>query len=152
MPYDDDDEESQQESGSELRKKLEQALKGNVALTEQLAQFQAEKLVQEKGLTLVKPDDLKGVELGKLEERATALQAERQQLQADLLRDAFARQGYEGDALERMVGSTESPAAALATARSMGRLDGTPVPAVDPSNLDPIGKMEYALSRRPKKA
>lgn len=157
MPYDDDD-DSATESGGQLRKKLEDALKSNSALTSQLAGFQAEKLVAEKGFTLVKPEDLKGVELDKLEERATALQAERTELQANLLRDAFKRQGYEGESLDRQLavalGTAESgqAAAGLSTGRQLGSVGGTVVPQIDERQLTPLGKIEAGIVANRKKA
>lgn len=158
MPYDDDDDQSN-ESGGELRKKLELALKGNVALTDQLAGYLARDLITEKSLTLVKPDDLKGVELKELESKATALQAERLAQQESLLRNAFERQGYEGAALEQQLAlatghaGAENPAANLTQARDLGRLPGTVVPINDPRELSPLAKIEAGiLAAKRKKA
>jgi hypothetical protein len=156
MPYDDEDEESN-ESGGQLRKKLEDALKKSSELSQQLAVFQAEKLVVEKGFTTVKAEELKGVELDKLESTAAALHADRLKLQDDLLRDAFVRQGYEGDALEHQLAFATgreaggAAAAALSNARNLGRLDSTPVPAVDVRALSPLAKIEAGLAAKKRK-
>jgi len=61
--------------GSTLRKKLEKALGENKKLRDDVAGFKARSVITEKGFTLVKPEDLAGVDPDKVEERAAQLLA-----------------------------------------------------------------------------
>jgi len=139
MPDEFDDDESENESGSSLRKKLERALKENRTLKGDVASLRAEKLISEKGLSLIKPEDLQGVDPEELEEKALALHKEREDSQLDGIRTVFRRKGLDGDDLERavneFVGVGEERDEALGRVRSTSSLTGTPVKLVNPENL-----------------
>ena len=143
MPIElDDGSTGEEETGSGLRRKLEDAVASNRKLEDALRAERSARIVAEKGLSLVKPEDLEGVDLDKLEERATQIHNERHAQQSELLRKALESKGFEGDQIEDMVqealgqASTETPEAqALARARSLGSVDSRPVPLVDTENV-----------------
>lgn len=132
------------QDGKGLRKQLEQALAANRQLQEQLSTFQAEKVLNEKGFTLVKPEELKGVAPDQIEATAQKLQAERATLQQELLKDALTKLGIEvdGDALEDVVAGaapknteTTTEADSASRIRGLGRQDTRPVPPINPDKL-----------------
>lgn len=90
------DEGTEQETGSGLRAKLEEALKEQRQATELATQV----LLQDQAFSLVKPEDLKGANASQLVERAKAVQAERYSAQEAVVRDVLAKQGLEGEALD----------------------------------------------------
>lgn len=143
------DEELANESGSSLRKKLEQALKENRTLKSDVNSLRAEKLISEKGFSLVKPEDLQGVDLEELEEKAGALHKEREDQQLDGIRQVFRRKGLDGDDLEKavteFVGTPEERDEALGRIRSTSSLTGTPVKLVNPENLHGEDLLKHAF-------
>jgi hypothetical protein len=131
------------QDGKGLRKQLEAALAANRQLQEQLSTFQAEKVLSDKGFTLVKPEELKGVAPDQIEAHAQKLQTERAALQQELLKDALTKLGIEvdGDALEDVVAgaapkNTETTEAdAASRIRGLGRQDTRPVTPINPDKL-----------------
>ncbi len=147
--YDHDDDV--EESGSSLRRKLEETLNENRALATELSGLKAKELIAEQGLGLVKPDDLVGVDLSEMADRASQLQQERATQQADLARDMLARRGLEGDELDQAVTDFLTPpeaprdTAAHSRAREVAAIGGSAAPIRDTSNLMGLDAIEHAL-------
>jgi hypothetical protein len=143
------DESFEEESGSTLRQKLESTLKENQELTSELSGLKAKELISEQGYGLVKPDDLMGVSLSEMAERAEALQGERQAMQADLAKDMLAKRGLEGDELERAVNDFLAPeaqdTAAHSRAREVAAVGGVSTPANNTQNLMGLDAIDAAL-------
>src|SRR2546430_113840 len=87
-----------------LRAKLEETLAENRKLQDQVSGFRVREILMEKGLDLVSPEDLKGVDLGKAEARAQEIQAERTTQQENLVKGVLRKQGYGEDELDHLVG------------------------------------------------
>lgn len=135
------EDENGQETGGQLRQKLEAALSTNRKIEDELQAFRAKELLSEKGLDLVKPEDLKGVDPSNLESRASEIQTERRALQENLLRQALAKQGLEGEALDELVGelvgqktTNTEDAETVGRMRQVGGI-GEVLPRVDPSKV-----------------
>jgi hypothetical protein len=143
------DESFEEESGSTLRQKLESTLKENQELTSELSGLKAKELISEQGYGLVKPDDLTGVSLSEMAEKAEALQGERQAMQADLAKDMLAKRGLEGDELERAVNDFLAPeaqdTAAHSRAREVAAVGGVSTPANNTQNLMGLDAIDAAL-------
>ncbi len=147
--YDDDVEES----GSTLRRKLEETLDKNRELTDELTGLRAKSLIEEHGHHLVKPDDLSGVELSEMADKAEALQQERTAQQADLARDMLARQGLAGEELDKAVADFLNPAsgqttAAHSRAREVAAIGGDPTPLVNPDALHGLDAIQFGLQQK----
>ena len=76
-----------EESGSSLRRKLEETLTRERQLTTELSGLKAKELITERGYGLVKVEDLVDVNLDEMSTKAEELQQERAGQQADLARD-----------------------------------------------------------------
>ncbi len=143
------DESFEEESGSTLRQKLESTLKENQELTSELSGLKAKELISEQGYGLVKPEDLTGVSLSEMAEKAEALQGERQAMQADLAKDMLAKRGLEGDELERAVSDFLAPeaqdTAAHSRAREVAAVGGVSTPANNTQNLMGLDAIDAAL-------
>lgn len=144
--------------GGALRKKLEDALARDASSREELRSYRIKDKLTELNLNLVKPEDLAGTELEKIEDRAKEIQAERAELQKVLLRDALVKQGITGDQLEEQVAafsaraSQESPEAeAIARAQSLGSLGSETVPTQDDSKLHGIDAIKGGLEKDARK-
>lgn len=125
-----------------LRGKLAAAAKRERALTEELHGLKVKDVLTVKGFSLVKPEDLKGVDLDKVEAEAERIEKERQTLQESLLRDALKRRGFEDDELDEMVkglagqeAAETEDAKAISRIKGLGTLDSKPVPARNPEKL-----------------
>jgi hypothetical protein len=105
------DEIAKVDGGSGLRRKLEEVLAENQELRSSVLTSQAEKVLGGNKYPLVSTDDLSGVGLEELEERAEALQQERLQARESTVRAVLAEKGYEGEDLDRMVGDLIGPSA-----------------------------------------
>lgn len=105
MAYDDDDLDTEldQEDAKGLRGRLERAERENRKLKEQITVQTAQRLLADKGFDLVKPEELKGIDLKDLESKAEALQNERLDNARSVVRSRFMRQGLEGEDLEAAV-------------------------------------------------
>lgn len=149
MDFDGDDMDDVEESGSHLRQKLESTLKENKELTSELSGLKAKELITEQGYGLVKPEDLQGVNLSEMAERAEALQGERKVMQADLAKDMLAKRGLEGEELERAVNDFLAPesqdTAAHSRAREVASVGGIATPSRNTDNLIGLDAIDAAL-------
>lgn len=134
--------EVDEQTGGKLRQKLEQTIADNKALTERLSVHDAREFLADKGMTLVKPEDLKGIAPDQFEAHATKVQEDRRTMQEDLLREALGRQGLDGEELDEALANMvakQAPqtedAEATQRARLVGSVAGTPVPRIDPSKV-----------------
>ena len=159
MPYDTDEDISEM-SGGTLRQKLEETLEQNKSLRGELTGLKAQEVIQQHGLSLVKPTDLDGVDIGQLEERAREIHEDRRGQQEELARDLLARRGFEGDELDRQVedflgpapdSSSHTDAEAFDRARQVGAMSGQPTPAINPEKLTGVQAIEWALENKPSK-
>lgn len=141
--------EAGQESGSQLREKLEATLSENKAIRSALAQTVV------KGFRYVKPEDLEGVSVDQIEAKATELESERKSAEDAAL---AARLGVEvGDldaALAKINGTatpakTEDPATRSPHALT-GALGGQPTGSIPDPNLRGVDKIEAAIRARTK--
>lgn len=146
-----------QETGGSLRTKLEAALAESKTLKDELGAMKAEKLIRDKGFSLVEADDLKGVDADKLEAKAAEVQAQKAEAQRVLIRDVLGRRhGVEGDELERLVDEYvgEGPAADtdVDRFRASTSVAGKPAPKVNVDKLDPFEKIKYAVDNPRKRS
>ena len=149
-----DDEDDVEESGSTLRRKLEEALDRNRELTTELTGLKAKSLIEEHGHSLVKPGDLESVDLSEMADVAERLQSERSDQQADLARDMLARTGLDGDELDKAVDDFLSPegpsrgSAAHGRAREVAAIGGNAAPLVNPDALHGLDAIQFALEQK----
>lgn len=125
------DEVERNEGGRGLRKILEAALAENRTVTGRLATLEAKEAIEEHGWSLVKPEDLAGVDVDDILAKGEALQAEKLSQQAELARSVFERKGLEGEALEEAVQEFLAPMAnqpkgaeGVSDVRDLSRLEG----------------------------
>lgn len=146
-----------EESGSTLRAKLEEALAREREMASELARYKAAELITQKGLKYVTPEDLAGVPLGELEDRASKLQEERQKVFELAIRRSFEAAGIAGDELEAQVkafmeGQIQAPAQsapdeftdAMRRASQVAQMGGAP-PARNPETMTSLEKIEAGL-------
>lgn len=107
------DEDLDQLDGKGLRAKLEEALRENANLRKVAAVSKADEVIRTGKLSLVEPQDLEGVSLDSIEEKAKQLQKERE----GLISKYLSAQGIEAPDL---AGSAEADADADARARARG--------------------------------
>ena len=153
--YDEDDGQEVEESGSSLRQKLEDTLKEKNELTRELSGLKADAIIKEHGLSLVKPDDLKGVKLSEMAETAQTLHSERQAQQVELAKEMLSRKGFEGEELDREVEAfLDVPAgpdvAAHARVKEASSVGGSTAPVKDPRSLFGLDSIEAALAKQTK--
>lgn len=91
------------EGGRGLRQRLEAALAENRTLSDENVGLKSLKVIEEHGLSLVKPEDLAGVAAGELEEKARQIQEDRVEQQRQLARSVFEQKGLSGDELDAAV-------------------------------------------------
>lgn len=151
--------DSAPDSGSKLRKKLEQVLAVNRELSNQVTTSRAKEIISEKGLTFVKVDDLTSVPLDELEAKAAELEETRKAEFETTLRSRFEAQGLSGSQLDEVVQaildgqpagdggqSAPSPTTGLeAINRQRSVQGGSYTPPVNPENLSPRQKLELGL-------
>lgn len=152
MPFDpniDLDEVEQREGGKGLRRILEDAIAETREVRKENVRLRSRDVIQEQGLSLVKPEDLEGVSSDELVERAQAVQEERLSAQKDLARDVFARKGLEGEeldkAVEEFIAAPEGADDAYQRVRSVASAGGTVVPVVDSTKLHGIDAIKAGL-------
>lgn len=149
--------------GSSLRKKYEAAIGELKTLRPENAKFKARDVIDTKGFTLVKPEDLEGVAPDKVEEHAQKLQEERKTQQTDLARDIFAKQGYEGDELDSVVEEfmagkvperepDDAAARRFEGVRALDREPSTPVSAQSTEQLHGADAIKHGLANKPRRA
>lgn len=148
----DEDGQEGQADGGKLRRKLEKALEDNRKLAERVRTHEVKQVLTEKGFDLVTPDDLSGVDLDEIEAKAAEIQERNQKLQGDLLRKALQAKGFEGEDLDEMVESIagaktaeQADEDATKRAQSLGRVDSTTSPRVDPSKLHGIDAISAGI-------
>ena len=147
---DDFEDDFEGESGSSLRRKLEEAYNDNRQLTTQLTGLTAKELIQEHGYGLVKVEDLLDTKLDEMAERAEQLQAERSGQQTDLARDMLAKRGLVGAELDKAVEAFLAPAgagdvSAHTRTREVAAIGGTAAPLRETSGLMGLDAIEHAL-------
>ena len=134
------EDEAGRESGSSLRRKLEETLTRERQLTTELSGLKAKELITEHGYGLVK-----------MSTKAEELQQERAGQQADLARDMLAKRGLQGVELDRAVedflapGSGSGDAAAHTRAKEMSTVGGSSAPLRDASGLLGLDAIDHAL-------
>ena len=147
---DDFEDDFEGESGSSLRRKLEEAYNDNRQLTTQLTGLTAKELSQEHGYGLVKVEDLLDTKLDEMAERAEQLQAERSGQQTDLARDMLAKRGLVGAELDKAVEDFLAPVgtgdvSAHTRTREVAAIGGTAAPLRETSGLMGLDAIEHAL-------
>jgi hypothetical protein len=154
MPTDFSSEEldrvEREEGGKGLRQRLEDALRENRTISQELAQRRSREVISEQGLSLVKPEDLEGLSADELEEKAQAIQLERSEAQVQLARDVFAKKGLDGDELDAAVreflsveeGIDDDP---YQRVRQVTQAGGQVVPAVNEQKLHGIDAIKAGL-------
>lgn len=129
-----DDDLSGSESGGTLRQKLEDALAANRDLHTQLVGYRAKDVIGEKGFKYVTPEDLTGVPLDDLADKAAEIEQSKQAQRETVLREVLTERGVPEDqfdtALAALLGngqSTQSPADSVITnvSRIQGAAPGT---------------------------
>lgn len=139
--------EAGQESGSQLRDKLEAALAENRAIRSTLVETTV------KGFRYVKPDDLKDVAVDQIEAKAAELEAERKSAEDAAI---AARLGVSVEdldaALAKLSGTGDQPKAEQPATRSpfalTGALGGQPTGSTPDPNLRGVDKIEAAIRAR----
>lgn len=147
------DEIEKSQGGSGLRRKLEETIGENRQLAEKNRLYEATQVIGEKGLTLVKPEDLVGADdvVAKAEELQAVRQAERQAV----IRDVLAQRGLEGEELDTAVAEWTSPQEG-ATAKvdngiaELTGLKGQRPAAVRPETLSTNEKFLHAFQSKKK--
>jgi len=142
------------ESGGQLRTKLETTLSENYTLREELAGLKAKDIIASEGYTHVKPEDLKGVALNELSAKAKELNEVKRDQLTELLTERFEAQGLQGSALEQAVNdlvngrpATDPNASAYQRAQGAGGT-GTPPRIVNSENLGSREKMIEGLKQQ----
>lgn len=141
------DQVEREEGGRGLRQRYEAALAELKDRDNRLSTFEARNVIEVHGLSLVKPEDLAGVSVAEMEERAKAVQAEKLEAQKDLARTVFAKRGLQGEELDKAVDEFVAPAVEtapqgfqsedLTAIRELGRVPGSggnPTQADVPAN------------------
>jgi hypothetical protein len=137
------------ESGGQLRKKLEDALKENATLKTIAVSAKAEALITAKGYKHVTSADFQNVELDKIEEAAEQLEAQKAAADAEAVKRVLAAKGIEGD-LDKVIGAVlgGNPEKNY---RSLSSVSGQPVGrVVDTSQMSAMEKIAYGLSQKRK--
>lgn len=155
------DYEDDQPTGSGLRQKLEETLSQNKALASELAKLKARDVITSKGLDLVEPDDLAGVSVDQLEDRAQQLQEQRLGVVRRYMERQFRTSGLDGEDLEAAVeaalkgggpgvgaegGDDPEVVERFARVRELGSVGGVPAPVQNLDKLHGFDAIEAALS------
>lgn len=152
--------EDEQPTGSALRQKLEEALGQNKALASELAKLKARDVITTRGLDLVEPDDLAGVSVDQLEERAQALQEQRLGVVRRYMERQFRSSGLDGEDLDAAVEAAlkgDGPGVAeggddpeiverFSRVRELGSVGGRPAPVQNLDKLHGFDAIEAALA------
>ena len=145
-------------TGGQLRQKLEDALKSNRELAAKVHTYTVKDTLAAGGFQLVRPEDLNGVPLERVEERAKEIETTRQTEQQELLRKALVSRGFDEATIEQIVEDGALPAADPGTA-SIGRIRGLAnigegTPAKDPALANLAGRdlMRHHFETQERKA
>ena len=142
-------------TGGQLRQKLEETIEVNKQLTSQLVAERASNVIRDGGFDLVKADDLVGVAIEEIADKAKSLQEERYQQQRNLLVDVLRKNGTPDDELDStadaMLAGQQSKPQQSAVDEGFGLLgnlpSGTPTPQVDISQLHGDDALRYGLEQ-----
>lgn len=138
-------------TGSQLRQKLEEALRENRQLRDLAVTTTAERVITQTGLSLVKPEDLAGVPLADIEDKAKQLQAERETQAQELIRAQLSAKGLAAEDVEAQLAvvfgeaQPDPEAEAWSRARSASAIAGTRAAAVNPDMLSPREKLRLGV-------
>ena len=143
-------------SGKDLRSTLEATLAENHSMKDELHTLKVEKIISSKGLS-IKPADLKGIPLDRLEAEAERINGERLTSNRELAMDRYAAQGLQGQELMNAVeafvngtpGTNSAEAAAYARARATGT-GGTPPAAFNPEGMSAREKLRAGVEQQSK--
>lgn len=152
IEFDEIDEIEEREGGKGLRRKLEETLTKLAKVNTEITTYRAEKIVREKGLNLVKAEELSGIPEGELVTRAEKLQTERLAERKQIAREMLEKRGLSGDELESELDSFLEPAGVAVTdafegVNDVGRIQGDFSPTIDPGKLHGVAAIEYALEK-----
>lgn len=149
------------QDGSKLRKQLEATLKENRELKTNVVRYRTKEVISEGKYSLVKPEDLEGIDVDKLEDRAKELQTQRFNQRESMAKEIFASQGYEDDDLDTAVkqflggeapAPTQDPdAEKFERVRSLGNVNSQPLGRKTPSDLTGLAALEHGLAQREKR-
>jgi hypothetical protein len=144
---DDGSPEGTNESGTEFRQKFEATQAENRALREVVASQIAE------SHSLVKPEDLAGVDAGELSARAAEIQSSRHAEQQELVRSGLQGLGWSEERIQQeMAGSVPAAPQPVSHSEALGNLGGTPVSrSVDYSDLSPGDKIAAGIAANRKR-
>tara|TARA_B100000470_G_scaffold215097_1_gene197039 strand:+ start:595 stop:1053 length:459 start_codon:yes stop_codon:yes gene_type:complete len=147
---DDFEDDFEGESGSSLRRKLEETLTRERQLTTELSGLKAKELITENGYGLVKVEDLVDVDLDQMSTKAEELQQERSGQQVDLARDVLAKRGLVGAELDKAVEDFLAPVGtgdvgAHTRTREVAAIGGTAAPLRETSGLMGLDAIDHAL-------
>lgn len=122
-----DDEDGEEDlTPKGLRKKLEDTLGQLREVTGQLQLERAAGIIKDKGFTLVKPEDLKGVSLEELEKKAEAVQAERNASKLEVIKDVLRGRGVAEESLDAEAEALLAPPKAEDPVFAHGNVMSTP--------------------------
>lgn len=126
------DDESGNESGGQLRSKLEASLAAQRDMAKELRGFKATALIAEKGFRYVTAEDLADVDLAELGKSAAAIEDRKGKERETVLRQVFTDQGVAEDQLDNAVAQflapkQESRAEQSTRIADLGRVHGTRV-------------------------
>lgn len=112
------------EAGGTLRAKLEAALAEKRELESQLVPLKAAQVIGSKGYKYVTADDLKDVSLTEIEAKAATLEAQKEAMRLDVVKQILAEQGVDEASLEsaakRFIGAEKSETNADVSTRLAG--------------------------------
>jgi hypothetical protein len=147
--FNNDEEGDEDYTPKGLRKKLEDTLGQLRDVTNQLQTERAVNLIKEKGFTLVKPEDLKGVGLDELEKKATEVQETRNAEKLDVLKDVLRNRGVAEDDLEKEASALLAPPQQEDPVFALSKLISTPgTPVTGKPDMDKLvgrDKLEAAF-------
>jgi len=116
--------DSGQETGGELRAKLEAALDENKNLKSSVSSLTAEKVIRDSNLTYVKPEDLSGLSTDEMVAKATELEASKAAQAEELAAKFLAAKGVTLDQIDGAAAG-QKPAETATRVASLGSLPGT---------------------------
>jgi hypothetical protein len=122
----DDEEGDEDYTPKGLRKKLEDTVGQLREMTGQLQLERATRIIAEKGFTLVKPEDLKGVSLEELEKKAEEVQAERNTTKLEVIKDVLRGRGVADENLDAEAAALLAPPQADDPVFAHGNVMSTP--------------------------
>lgn len=145
------DEIEKTQGGRGLRQKLEAVLAENRSAMSELTTLKAEKVIRDSGFSTVRVEDLAGVPLDQLDEKAAALHEERQAAKRQVAEELLAAQGLSEtevkERVEQLLGGASGPDSqddALGRLKQISQI-GAPAPAVSADRLHGVDAMAAAF-------